>query len=71
MKAFGIIALLISLVIVAVLAGKQRKAAFKTTALVPSGKEVEITKLPDEVKTELDDFSQQSEGRNDKGQEPE
>jgi hypothetical protein len=63
MKAFGIIALLISLVIVAVLAGKQRKAAVKTTTLAPSGKEVEMAKLPDEVKNELDSLSKQSEKR--------
>jgi hypothetical protein len=71
MKAFGIIALLISLVIAAVLAGKQRKAAVKTTTLAPSGKEVEIGELPTEVKNELDTMSKQSEKRLEDSQSPE
>ena len=61
MKAFGIIALIISLVIVAVIAGQQRKAEVKS----------EITKLPEEVNTKLNDFNKESERRIDEGQEPE
>ena len=71
MKAFGIIALLISLVIVAVLASKQRKTAVKATVVAPSGKEVEIGELPTEVKNELDSISKQSEKRLEDGQVPE
>lgn len=68
MKGFGIIVLLISLVIVAVLAVKQKNTAVKTTTLAPSGKEVKITELPAEVENELNTLGHQAEKRIEDGQ---
>ena len=71
MKAIGLIILLISLVIAAVVAGKQRNTKLKTTILAPSGKEVKITELPTEVKSELETLNKQNEKRLEEGQQEE
>ena len=71
MKAIGLIILLISLGIVAVVAGKQRNAKVKATILSPSGKEVKITELPTEVKSELESLNKQTEKRLEEGQKEE
>jgi len=71
MKATGLIILLISLVIAAVVAGKQRNIKVKTTTLAPSGKEVQITELPTEVKSELETLNKQNEKRLEEGHQDE
>jgi hypothetical protein len=63
MKAIGLIILLISLAIALVVAGKQKNTKVKTTILAPSGKEVQITELPTEVKSELETLNKQNEKR--------
>jgi hypothetical protein len=63
MKAIGLIILLISLAIALVVAGKQKNTKVKTTILAPSGKEVQITELPTEVKSELETLNKQNENR--------
>ena len=71
MKAIGLIILLISLGIIAVVAGKQRNTKVKTTILAPSAKEVKITELPTEVKSELESLNKQTEKRLEEGQQEE
>ena len=71
MKAIGLIILLISLGIIAVVAGKQRNTKVKATILAPSGKEVKITELPTEVKSELETLNKQSEKRLEEGRQDE
>ena len=71
MKATGLIILLISLVIALVVAGKQRNTKVKTTILAPSGKEVKITDLPTEVKSELETLNKQNENRLEEGHQAE
>ena len=71
MKAIGLIILLISLAIALVVAGKQRNTKLKTTILVPSGKEVKITELPTEVKSELETLNKQTEKRLEEGRQDE
>jgi hypothetical protein len=67
MKAIGLIILLISLVIALVVVGKQKNTKVKTTILAPSGKEVKITELPTEVKSELETLNKQNEKRLEEG----
>lgn len=61
MKGLGLIAVLISLVIVAVLAMKQRNTAVKTV------NDVKIEEVPAAVQGELDTLNQQSEKRVEEG----
>lgn len=68
MKSFGLIALLISLVIAAVLGLKQKKTTVKMTTVAPSGKEVQVSELPNEVKNELDSLNQKADKRFEEGQ---
>ena len=63
MKSIGLIILLISVAIVAFLGLKQKKTTINKTTIAPSGKEVQITELPTEIKGELDHINKQTEKR--------
>ena len=71
MKSIGLIILLISVAIAALLALKQKKTSINTTTIAPSGKEVQITELPTEIKGELDHINKQTETRLEDGQKEE
>ncbi|MFZ4714974.1 MAG: hypothetical protein ACOYL6_14740 [Bacteriovoracaceae bacterium] len=57
MKGFGIIALLVSLIIVGILVAKKNK----TTVKVNPVKEVEIQKLPEAINVELENVNKMKE----------
>jgi hypothetical protein len=71
MKSIGLIILLISVAIVAFLGLKQKKTTLNKTTIAPSGKEVQITELPTEIKGELDQINKQTEKRLEGGQKEE
>jgi hypothetical protein len=71
MKSIGLIILLISVAIVAFLGLKQKKTTINKTTIAPSGKEVQITELPTEIKGELDQINKQTEKRLEGGQKEE
>ena len=71
MKGIGLIVLVITVAIVGFLALKQKKTTVNTTTIAPSGKEVQITELPTEIKGELDHINKQTEKRLEDGQKEE
>lgn len=71
MKGIGLIVLVITVTIVGFLALKQKKTTVNTKTIAPSGKEVQITELPTEIKGELDHINKQTEKRLEDGQKEE
>lgn len=71
MRRIKLILLLINVIIVAILVVRQRNANMKALNPATPGKEVKITELPSEVKSELETLNKQNEKRLEKGHEAE